>query len=287
MFSAHTLHDALRKRRPTYHLAPNFTTRPFPNGYLDLGSIVDDLTCYNPINDVKGHMVPIPDSQRFSDIKEDPRGVHELFFGGEGGMTANLFDQSIGGEVTLKGKKIDEHVCTVTKLETVCFHPRSDYIKACIRLPNVKEFMAGGHFENPVYLVTGLKIAWGATVEKRHRREAGVQAAVGVGVAGVPLAGTVEGSAGVTAVSETAESTGKPADFVLGIQLQKISHRRRYRRGSKVKSSRVFRGAVMFDSGPENLEDTNNEDDYILEDLSDEEVAGLVFLTGEEFEDNL
>lgn len=35
--------DALKQQRPTYLVASNFTTRPFPDGPLDLGTLVEDI----------------------------------------------------------------------------------------------------------------------------------------------------------------------------------------------------------------------------------------------------
>lgn len=55
----------LRTQIPSYHLAPVFTHRPHPHGPLRLGTIVDDLVEYFPMNQAPRDVVPIPDVRRY------------------------------------------------------------------------------------------------------------------------------------------------------------------------------------------------------------------------------
>ena len=42
--------ESLIKQKPTYYLAPNFTTRPFPKGPFQLGTVVEDIKLWWPLN---------------------------------------------------------------------------------------------------------------------------------------------------------------------------------------------------------------------------------------------
>src|SRR3954467_3794920 len=121
--------DALRKQQPTYLVAPNFTTRPFPDGPFDLGTLVDDIKQFYPINQGATNRVPIPEGQRYTDIKEDVTASLKTSLSGEASILAKILDRSIGGEASLKGQTKDEDVFTIQKLETVYFHPQPGYLK--------------------------------------------------------------------------------------------------------------------------------------------------------------
>src|SRR5689334_9813136 len=98
------------KQQATYFIAPNFTTRPFHNGPLELGTIVEDIKQYYPMNQGATNRVPIPDGQRYSDVKEDTKASLRTSRTGEASILAKVLDRSIGGEASLKGQKRDEDV---------------------------------------------------------------------------------------------------------------------------------------------------------------------------------
>ena len=75
--------DAFKKQQPTYRVAPNFTTRPFPDGPLDLGTLVEELTQYYPITQGPTNHVAIPEGQRYVDIKEEVNASLKTSLSGE------------------------------------------------------------------------------------------------------------------------------------------------------------------------------------------------------------
>ncbi|KAK0727290.1 hypothetical protein B0T26DRAFT_624190, partial [Lasiosphaeria miniovina] len=150
-------------QQPTYHLAPSFTTRPFPDGPLDLGTVVEDLQSFHPINQSTSR-IAIPDGQRYVDVKEDVTASAKSSFSGEASFFIRVLDGSIGGDASLKSQRSEENVYTVARLETAYFYPSPSYIKQCLRLTEVNDYLDMANHKAPVYLITGLKIAWGATV---------------------------------------------------------------------------------------------------------------------------
>ncbi|RYP72077.1 hypothetical protein DL771_004408 [Monosporascus sp. 5C6A] len=266
--------DAFKQQQPTYHIAPNFTTRPFPNGPLELGTLVEDIKQYYPINQGTTNRVPIPDGQRYSDAKEDINASLKTSRSGEASILAKVLDRSIGGEAGLKGQKRDEDVYKIQKLETVYFHPQRSYINKCLQLSDVKDYLEMGNYEEPVYLVTGLKIAWGATISTELGRGYEGNAGVGVAVPGGPVDVEVGAKAAVAGDSTMSSSFGKPADFVLGIQMQKIYHKKKFWSGDRVLTvEKVVKGGVLVDDDElETVGDAEAEDNFVIVDMDDAEL---------------
>lgn len=273
--------DAFKKQQPTYHVAPNFTTRPFPNGPLDLGTLVEDLRQCYPINQGAANRVPIPDGQRYADMKEGVNASLKTSLSGEASILAHVLDRSIGGDASLKGQKKDEDVYKIQKLETVYFYPQPSYIKKCLQLSDVKDYNEIADYKEPVYLITGLKIAWGATISTERSREFEGKAEGGVRVPGGPTDVQVKAHAGVSGESGILSSFSKPADFVLGIQVQKIYYKRAFFVGDPTLTvERVVKNAVLVDDGEPGVEDTNDGVEFTIADLGDGEVEGLVPWSG-------
>jgi len=275
--------EAFKKQQPTYHVMPNFTTRPFPDGPLNLGTLVEDLKQYYPINQGAANRVPIPKGQRYTDMKEDIKASLKSSFAGEGSILVKVLDRSIGGDASLKGQKKDEDEYEISKLETVYFYPQLSYIKKCLQLTDVKDYSEMANYKEPVYLITGLKIAWGATISTERGRSFAGSAEGGVQVPSGPIDLQVKAQGAVSSDSEMVSSFGKPADFVLGIQVQKIYHKRAFLVGeSTLAVKRVVKNAVLVDDDEPGPEDVDDEVDFIIADLEDDDLEGLVPWTGQD-----
>lgn len=281
---SHT-NNFLRQQRPSYHVAPSFNIPPPPNGPLDLGTIVDNIKQYDPINEGADNRVHIPLSKRYSDVKEETVTSLSASHGGEGNVFTKVFHHNIGGGVSFKGQKKDHIIINARQLKTEYFHPPPSYITQCLQLSCVKEFLEGCRSKLPIYLVTGLKIASGATIcTDRGRNYEGaasgsVSASSGAGDIGV------EAKAGVACDSEMNSSFGKPADFLLGIQVLKIYHKRICGIERGVRSKRLVQNAVLMDNEMD-IEETDTEENFIIADLDDAETEGLVPWVGNISEGN-
>lgn len=272
------VHGSLKQQRPTFLLAPNFATRPFPKGPFDLGTLVEDIKDFYPLNQGADNRVPIPTGERFSDVKEDFRASVNLSRTGEAGLLARVLDQSIAGNVRLKGQKSDEDVYWMQRLETVYFYPQHGYIKKCLQLPDVREYLEMSSFKAPVYLITGLKIAWGATISTERGRSYHTTAEGSITVPGAAGVG-ITSKAGLAAASDVSSSFSKPADFVLGIQVQKIYHKRKFLSGERVLTTeRVRKNAVLVDNDELEMEE-DADADFVIANLDETNAEGLVSWT--------
>jgi hypothetical protein len=273
--------DALRKQQPTYHVAPNFTTRPFPDGPFDLGTLVEDIKQFYPINQSAINRVAIPEGQRYTDIKEDVNASLKTSLSGEASIIAKILDRSIGGDASLKRQTRGEDVYKIQRLETVYFHPQPGYIKKCLQLWDVKDYNRMTNYKEPVYLITGLKIAWGATISTERDREFSSKAEGGVQAQGGPVDIQVKAQAGMSRESGLVSSFGKPADFVLAIQVLKIYHKRPFFGGQPaVAFKRIVKKATLVDDDDDPEAEAEDEDiEFTIAEL-DNEVEGLVPCTG-------
>ncbi|KAF3926581.1 hypothetical protein AA313_de0204985 [Arthrobotrys entomopaga] len=280
--------EATIKQPPTYHIAPNFTTRPFPRGPYELGTILEDIKHFWPVNNA--NRVPI--SKSYYDSKENIRAsiTNSYSFGGEVGILARILDRSIGGDSNLKGKKVDDDVYHIQKLETVYFFPNKKYLSDCLELPDVKDHLSVTHME-PVYLITGLKIARGATIEMKRGRYVDATPKPDLTVSGNGRLASqlfdtegnavdisVGSNATVDSISVISVQHAAPADFVLGIQVMKLYHSKSlFRKDLKLKSKLQGRGATLVD---DDIEEGEEENTFIVADLDDDDMQGTRHVVG-------
>jgi hypothetical protein len=255
----------IANQTPTYHLAPNFTTRPFPNGPYELGTVLEDLKIFWPIN--KGSdRVPISKDERYSNQIEGVKASLKKNKSGELGILAKVFDRSIGGDASLKGQKHDEDVYTIQKLETVNFFPGKAYISKCLKLADVNDTLEGSNYEEPVYLITGLKIAWGATVTMTRGQNFDASGRIGAQAPAGTVDLALEAKAKAASDSTLTTSHTKPADFILGIQVIKIWHKKKLLSSKRSMQDKLeTKGATLVDDdGPKETEENDAEDDFVI-----------------------
>lgn len=209
---------------PSYHLCPDFRIPPPPNGHLTLGSVLKNL-------EEDGVQFPL-NNGKIEPISEDaihPRdGPHA-----ERGFTRNMSElRSIGAGIwskifsleVLSAKFSRSHgtgeFLTVKELLTRTFIPDEEYTRKSLEIPKVMTYVTTRKLEVPVYMVTGIMVATGASWSstKTKAREATVQAgleAPGSGVSAGANAGYKKDIERTTGVEES-------NDFILGIRVRKI-----------------------------------------------------------------
>ncbi|KAM0544219.1 hypothetical protein ACHAPJ_011908 [Fusarium lateritium] len=280
--------ERLKKQIPTYYVAPNFTTHPPPDGPLDLGTLVEDMKDYYPINQGSANRVPIPIDQRYSDVKANVTASLKKTRSGEGRIFAKILDHNIDGDASLKGKRTDEDIYNVARLETIYFYPQATYIKKCLKLQDVVDYNEMVDYKQPMYLITGLKIAWGATILAKHGREIEGKAESNVLAPAGPLDLQLGATAGASSESGLLSSFGEPANFVLGVQVQKLYYKKAFFVGAPtLTTKRVSKNAVLVD---DDRLDTGHGDtdevDYITTDLDDGELENLVAMSLDDSDGN-
>ncbi|KAH7233698.1 hypothetical protein BKA59DRAFT_535739 [Fusarium tricinctum] len=128
-----------------------------------------------------------------------------------------------------------------------------------------KDYMEAAKYKGPVFLITGLKIAWGATISNEHGRVIEHSAEANVIVPAGPL------DLRVGASSRLASESG------ITIQVQKLHYKRKYLgRDRLLMVERVTRHALLVDDNEVQVDDEDwKAVEYTLEDLNDDELAGM------------
>jgi hypothetical protein len=268
--------DAIIRQQPTYHLPSNFTTRPFPNGPLELGTVVDDIKLFTALNQGDDR-VAIPEGEKYSGSKEGIKASVSKSTSAEIGILARVLHGSIGGDADLKGKRNDEDEYNIERLETLYFLPRPSYLSECMKLADVQDYLKGSNCKEPVYLITGLKIAWGATITMVRGRDVEAGGSIGGKAPAGPVELTLDTHARATGNSEMTTTNTKPADFVVGIQVLKLQYERKpFSKEQTLRKKLVAKGAVLVDDD-ESVDESSDDVDknFIVIPLNDEDMEGM------------
>ncbi|KAF4432616.1 major facilitator superfamily MFS-1 [Fusarium acutatum] len=260
----------LTQQEATYHYAPNFTIRPPPDGQLNVGTVVTDLKRFTPLN--HKDIVTIPDGELYDHEAQGIQATVRRNHGGELNILSKALHGSVGAEAGVRGERTDEDFYDIGKLRTVYFFPRRNYLNDVIELYDVADYLDETNYGSPVYLITGLKIAHEVKFSMTRGREG--EGSVGVGAtipsdpAGAALAaeGKMHRSSGISTANNV------PTDFILGIQVMKLHHKKKIFFGKKgLRVELVTRGATLLDGHPVEEEGDN----FVIYELDEEEQSGL------------
>jgi len=248
----------------TYIPAPNFSTTPPPDGPLDLGHILEDLS-YSSIESPLNEEGYIEITHRFKpDTKIGFCKSRNELLSGEFGIFAKfLAIFGVGAEAETTFEKGADNILAVETLETITFTPSKDYIEKSMQADGVKIHMEACEYKDPIFMVTGMKIARGASLESSQSKKFGWKLGFGFSHPGIPTEAGPR--AGMTKSRSEGESFDGSTDFILAIRVKKISYRE-----EKLVTEEYNKGATMMDDVTKQrytvqLEDTS--DDIGLEDV--------------------
>jgi len=208
-----------------YYLTP--TSEVLPNGPITLGSIISQPRGVNePINDY-----PVPPESSAEKVWLHSATKNSVTV--ERNSEAHLglfatFLQSLGINGSVEGKRSnnDSEDWTFDQLKTVWFTPSIEYVKKSLEDRDVQDFI----YENKswltgrtkLYMVTGVKIAYGASSTLSYTRSKGLSLHVGFDFTpfGVPINvgpdGQIQRDTNVTQSQEGADP------FVFAFRLRQI-----------------------------------------------------------------
>lgn len=203
----------------TYIPAPNFSMAPPPDGPVDLGHVLYNLARMRPLNrgsriEIRAQdLLPPHEHTGFEDTRK--RLTDRSF-----GICASLLSIfGVGCDVEGIYEKHAEQIIRTESLRTLEFVLTDQYIHETLRCDGVQSFMKANEYKQPIYIVTGLKIAVGASVELVSGRSRGMRAKLTYGFPGVPV------DVGPSANNVTTTETGQKfqeSTFVLAIEVEKI-----------------------------------------------------------------
>lgn len=205
----------------TFHLAPRFTIKPPPDGPLHLGTIIESLTDVEPINE--NCRFPLP-GEAYKHITEGIVATRSMLQTGKFGVWAKFLVERIGGEVSLTRDCNAEDAYRFEKLEEITFTATKEYMTQSMNEQSVKDYVEGGGWD-PVYMITGLKIARGPAISWQKGRKSTMKASLGLNQPN-----------DVEYTSESTESWEfeKSDDFIYGIRVKRLYFKRSLLSGKRV-----------------------------------------------------
>jgi len=211
--------------KPTYLSAPNCDFAP--NDIIALGSLITDP--WKPQNRLnKASIIPIPTSDIKTSFQED---WHTTSADGRKHKLAiwTSFVQMItgvGGDISasVDTQRISDY--RFDRLETSFFFPDVEYIAKSLREPSVQRYIRASLLKKPVYMISGVKIARGASLSRSKASEQGVSSKIGVDGTALGIPVSLGPEINLLRKQEQTVSFGRSSDFVFAYRIVKIVSKR-------------------------------------------------------------
>ncbi|ROW16427.1 hypothetical protein VPNG_02823 [Cytospora leucostoma] len=207
-----------------YIRLPNSSTAPPPDGPIHLGHVLDDLTNLRPLNRKSRLEIPPED---LLPLHEQPgfEATRKSLRDGTYGIGARLLSiLGAGADANgLHGSHWQETIKTEC-LRTIAFIPTDEYIERTLSLECVRSFLECSNYNSTLYMVTGLKVAMGASVQTSIGRRRGLGLDLALNIPGTPV--EVGPKFEYTKTQEENQSF-LGSTFVLAFQVEKIKVRRK------------------------------------------------------------
>lgn len=210
--------------RPSYMLAPNWDFPP--DGPIALGSLIKNPK--RPDRALNSSTRVEIDKSRIITTKRTgwslARGDLRL---GRVGLWASFLAPilGVGADIATSASRDSNDVYKCDELETRYFAPEDTYIGSCLCSPATKAY-TDSHWWKSIYMITGLKIAYGATMETTKEIGYGTEGKIGADgtPAGVPVGGGPE--AKYEQKKKHSVKFGASEGFVIAYQLLRIKPKR-------------------------------------------------------------
>ncbi|KAL2679254.1 hypothetical protein Neosp_010021 [[Neocosmospora] mangrovei] len=204
----------------TYVLAPNWTTAPPPDGPIKLGHVLDDLTEFVPLNREEVTEIE-PKYLNKTDTKDGFTTSRSKLVSGELGIFARVMGLvGFGAGADMYYRKDMNDILSCKRLDTITFDPTAKYIADTMARDEIQGFMEGCKFNLPVYMITGLKVGRGASLQSSTNIDRGVKLDGGLQAPGSPV--EIGGKAGVAVNKGESESWTGSTDFIVAFRARKI-----------------------------------------------------------------
>ena len=210
----------------SFHLCPDFSVSPPPDGHLQLGSVLRGLDLDGVLTPLNiGATVAVPADQLWprgqpQEKKGFSRNLRELR-SLEGSLWAKMFGgNGSGAAFSFLHRRDNDETLMVDKLLVRYFLPTPAYVRQALEADGVAFYVRSTRQRKPVYLVTGLMWVEGAVLSKSRSRQKKLSAQGG---ATEPHSGTTAGaSGGYEGDDSLGASFDESTPFVLGIRVRKI-----------------------------------------------------------------
>ncbi|KAM0329396.1 hypothetical protein ACHAQA_004703 [Verticillium albo-atrum] len=229
----------MSSRIPTYIPSPHWDIS-VDSDTVVLGRLIKDPK--NPESKIPTSKVhPIPPHEVCEGEKTDWRTTLEQVRSGQIGLWANCLQAIKGGlSFSLLKSTLEDH--KFEALETRYFLPDDDYFAQALEDAGVQAYFQVHNWRKPVYLITGIKIARGASVSTESRAERSVEAEMKVDATGVALPVDLGPEAKWNSETKRGISYSGSTDYIFAYQLIRMKPKKDVQ-GSKNQS--YVKGAVF------------------------------------------
>ncbi|KAF4447968.1 hypothetical protein F53441_8559 [Fusarium austroafricanum] len=257
-------------RQTSYFLAP--VGNP-PEGPIRLGNIISTpVLADDPINEE--YLPPGEASMEVIEYNQtnftfDMSVKNDRSFGIWASFLQTL---GIGGDATVDWSKERSEQWTCENLKTVSFSPKISYVSQCLKDEGVQSFMRVNKpwfTTNKLYMITGIKVAYGAASTIKHAKQRGLNLKFGTDFSsqGVPISLGPQIGGSNTISTKQSQSGAEPFVFAFRLRRIKIS------RKGEVNHERYTKGTLLGIK-----EDGNDEDvELVVEGVEDFDVDGEEF----------
>jgi hypothetical protein len=228
-----------------YFLAPTRDTPP--ETFIRLGNIIEQPRFADrPLN---RHPLPPeetivgPETRNhvfeFDNIKTYTIGIWTSFL---------MQILGIGGDINTQISKGTTETWDCERIETVSFEPTTEYIEQSLDSTNVKRYIQDNKnwlWDTKLYMITGIKIAYGAKGTIRHARSKGIHLHLGVDATSAFAPVQAGPDIGVEKGRNVTQDIGDKDPFVLAFRMQRIKVSSK----GKVRHERVDGGMLGVDDG--------------------------------------
>lgn len=240
---------------PTYFLAPSCD---FPaDGLIALGSIiVHPKTPQKSLNHRDNQRVAVPADDLQESFKDNWEDAIKTARHNKVTLWASFLQMILGfgTDVSVGVKQGRDDIYKFRQLETKFFEPNAAYIENSLKAEGVVAYISATRFKKPVYMVTGVKVARGASVTSKtlNGYEAMLKAGIdGTTLTGVPISGGPKVETNSTKEQEVKFDNG--SDYVFAYRVVKIQ----LSKDGNVKGHKDYVKGALFgtDEGMSNKED--------------------------------
>ncbi|KAI0140284.1 hypothetical protein BJ166DRAFT_542639 [Pestalotiopsis sp. NC0098] len=223
---------------PTYLPSPNWDI-PATSDVVVLGRIIKDPK--DPQSRVPGSgVLPVPSSAIYEGEKTDWETNLEKMRSGTIGLWAKCM-QFISGGMSFSQLKssLEDHKFAV--LETSYILPDEVYLAQAVEDAGVQAYLQVHHWRKPVYMITGIKIAKGASVSTESRSAKSIEGEVKVDATTVGANVEAGPEAKWDSEKKRGISYGGSSDYIFAYQLTRMMPKQK---GTRFKNHKFVTGAL-------------------------------------------
>jgi len=212
-------------REKFYFLAP--TTDSPAEGPIFLGAIITHpKNADTPLNNA-----PLPIDPALMPMHTTEDHTQSITINKERAISSNSWASflrmifGIGGDVEGEMNDRDSEEWSIEMLKTMSFNPDPNYIQQSLNNSAVKEFIAKDANwlgRSHMYMITGLKLAYGASSIIDYSKSKGLNLSAGIDATNAAIPAEGGSKIGESHTEQVHLSTGKKSPFALAFRMQKI-----------------------------------------------------------------